>query len=275
MGKNSKIEWCDHTFSPWWGCTKLLSSPACDRCYAAAMAKRYGHRVWGTKSNRRMMSDNHWKQPLKWNRKAGEAGKRAKVFCGSMCDWAEARSDLIEPRQRLFDLIKRTDHLDWLMLTKRPENIPELTPQHWQERWPDNAWAMTTAENQEQLENRAPDLFDVPARILGLSLEPLLGPIDLAPYLGFECTHEGSYVEPDTNAVICGQCDDQAHLDWVIVGCESGPKRRETKWDWVRSIRDQCVAAGVPFFLKQLDVDGTLVKMPELDGKIWAELPCA
>ena len=121
MGANSKIEWTTHTFNPWWGCTKV--SEACKHCYAEAWAKRVGQNVWGPKPERRLLSDNHWRQPLKWNRDAANAAERPRVFCASMADVFEDRDELIEHRDRLFDLIEATPKLDWLVLTKRPQNV--------------------------------------------------------------------------------------------------------------------------------------------------------
>src|SRR5688500_18924379 len=121
MGKNSKIEWTNHTFNPWWGCTRV--SAACKHCYAEAWAKRVGKKVWGPKAPRRFFGDAHWAGPLKWNREAEEGGIRARVFCASMADVFEARKDLQEPRAQLWKLIEKTPHLDWLLLTKRPHKI--------------------------------------------------------------------------------------------------------------------------------------------------------
>jgi SAM-dependent methyltransferase len=84
MGADSKIEWTDHTFNPWWGCTKV--SPGCDHCYAEALAKRYGHNVWGAGNQRRVMSQKHWQEPFKWNERARKAGRVDRVFCASMAD---------------------------------------------------------------------------------------------------------------------------------------------------------------------------------------------
>ncbi len=119
MGVNSKIEWTTHTFNPWWGCTKL--SEACKHCYAESLAKGYIQRVWGRKTNHRFLSDNHWRQPLAWDRKATEMNERPRVFCASMADVFEDRVELVPHRERLFDRIEQTQNLDWLLLTKRPK----------------------------------------------------------------------------------------------------------------------------------------------------------
>lgn len=127
--KNSRIAWCDHTFNPWWGCTRV--SPGCRNCYAEALSKRTGHDVWGQEAPRRMLSDAHWRQPLAWEAEAAQAGRPALVFCASMADVFEDRPDLVSERGRLFALIQATPHLRWLLLTKRPENVPRLVPASW------------------------------------------------------------------------------------------------------------------------------------------------
>ena len=199
-------------------------SAACDNCYAEAQANRFGK--WFGDSPRRMFGDKHWAEPLKWNRKAEAAGVRASVFCGSMCDVFEGRAEVCEPRQRLCELIEDTPSLDWLLLTKRPKylSMNGWPLRNWQYYGPpDNVWLGVTAENQEMYDRRCSYLVDL-GRIF-VSLEPLLGPVDLTPYLN--------------------------DIAGVIVGGESGPNARPMDPDWARSIRDQCAAAGVKFFFKQ------------------------
>ena len=133
MGKLSKIQWCHHTFNPWWGCVNI--SPACDHCYAEAWAKRCGKQVWGKEAPRRFFGDRHWNEPLKWDRAAEKAGERHRVFCASMADVFEDRRDLDEPRARLYGLIEQTPNLDWMLLTKRPQVVGKLVP--YGDAWPD------------------------------------------------------------------------------------------------------------------------------------------
>src|SRR5687767_4989547 len=121
MGQKSKIEWTDSTFNPWWGCVEV--SPACDHCYARTFAKRTGHSVWGKDAPRRIFGDTHWSEPLKWNRKAEAFGVRHKVFCASMADVMESGIHLDGQRERLWALIEASPWLDWLLLTKRPQNF--------------------------------------------------------------------------------------------------------------------------------------------------------
>ena len=169
MAENSRIEWTDHTFNPWWGCTKV--SPACDNCYAEAWAKRTGHAVWGAKTDRRFLSEFYWKQPLRWNREAKKQRRRERVFCASMADVFEWRADLKPWRTRLWALIDETPHLDWLLLTKRPHLAQRLAP--WGDSWPENVWLGTTVESQRFADKRMHHLVNVPARVRFVSCEPL------------------------------------------------------------------------------------------------------
>lgn len=265
MAKNSRIEWTDHTFNPWWGCVKV--SPACKNCYAEAWAKRVGAAVWGPGSDRRFFGDAHWSEPLRWNKEAERSGRRHRVFCASMADVFEDRRDLDAWRERLAGLIELTPWLDWLLLTKRPEAAPGLAP--WGTLWPKNVWLGTTAETQAWVERRLPALVAVPAHVRFLSCEPLLANLDLSLWL-----------EP--------------HIHWVIAGGESGPRSRPTDPDWFRSLRDQCVSARVPFHFKQwgnwipADGDAKIARIigttplmrvgkkaagRSLDGITWDQLP--
>lgn len=289
MSMNSNIEWTHHTFNPWWGCVKV--SPGCAHCYAETFSKRYGHNVWGVDAERRFFGDKHWNEPVKWNREAEKAGERRRVFCASMADVFEDRDDLVAPRIRLMSLIDDTPWLDWLLLTKRPENVkPFLNDILDDFAFPSNVWLGTTVENQEQAEKRIPELLKVPAAVRFLSCEPLLGPVDLRQVkridrdgwhyfddvlTGFNATRQGGYYGN--------------RVDWVIAGGESGPGARPMQLDWVRSLRDQCQDAGTAFHFKQwgewapvelLDVDGKgFVRVGkkaagrELDGRLWDEFP--
>ncbi len=225
MGEQSKIEWTDHTFNPWWGCEKV--SPACDRCYAEATANRWGAKLWGKDAPRKTMQDSYWRKPIIWNRHAEEEGVRKLVFCASMADVFEDREDVEASRARLWRLIAETQSLDWLLLTKRPENIKRLSI--WPDPAPYNVWIGATAENQRRYRERVRHLAGVSARKSFLSLEPLLEPIDLIP-----------------------ECADYKRINWIIVGGETGPGARHMDPDWARSIRDQCADYGIAFFMKQM-----------------------
>ncbi len=233
MGAKTKIQWTDHTFNCWWGCTRV--SPGCENCYAETFAKRFGVQ-WGAKEKRRLFGNKHWAEPLTWNTAAAHAGERRRVFCASMADVFEARRDLDDERTRLWTLIVQTPHLDWQLLTKRPDNMLRLTPPWWRSSWPPNAWAGCTVEDQLRADERIPDLLKVPA-LHFLSCEPLLSAVDLTRL------HDDE-MGARWNALTMG-------IDWVICGGESGRNARPMQLDWVRSLRDQCVAAGVAFHFKQ------------------------
>jgi protein gp37 len=243
VGQNSSIEWTDHTFNPWWGCSKV--SPGCQYCYAEALSNRYGHDIWGLRKARRTFGEKHWQEPLKWHRRAQEHGHRMRVFCASMADVFEDNRNIEDERNKLWLLIEETPMLDWLLLSKRPENMRRFAP--WQTAWPANVWAMTSVENQEQAEQRIPALLNVPARLRGLSVEPLLGSVDLSSWL--------------------------TAIGWVIVGGESGPRARPMQLDWVRSLRDQCNDAGVPFFMKQMGSVWAKTNAAQSKGGAWSDLP--
>lgn len=228
MARNSRIEWTHHTFNPWWGCSKV--SPACTHCYAESWARRVGLQLWGRVTARRFFSDEHWREPLKWNRDAERQGQRKRVFCASMADVFEAREDLDPWRTRLWTLIQDTPCLDWLLLTKRPENATRMIP--WRNGWPANVWFGTTVENQTYAKKRVPILLDVPALTHFLSCEPLLGPLELSAWLG-QSARSGK------------------GIDWVIAGGESGPHARPMDPRWALTLRDQCLSAGVAFHFKQ------------------------
>jgi len=242
MGQDSKIEWTHHTFNPWWGCVKV--SDGCKHCYADTFSKRYGHDIWGVDKPRRFFGDKHWNEPVKWNREAEKAGERRRVFCASMADVFEGREDCAPHRWRLFNLIETTPNLDWLLLTKRPENILNLLPTNWLIDPRPNVWLGTTVENQEQAGRRIPELLEAPAVVRFLSCEPLLGPVNL---------HE---VTRNPFGGIPG-------IDWVIAGGESGHHARPMAEAWARDLRDQCNNAGIAFFMKQMG--GAIDKRHDLD----------
>jgi protein gp37 len=142
-----------------------------------------------------------------------------------MADVFEYHPQLDSVRARLWELIAATPWLDWQLLTKRPMNIRHMLPPAWLEAPRPNVWLGTSVEDQQHADLRIPHLVSVPARVRFLSCEPLLGPADLTPWLG--------------------------ELHWVITGGESGPQARPCDPAWVRSLRDQCQAAGVALFHKQ------------------------
>lgn len=258
MATNSKIEWTDHTFNPWRGCTKV--SAGCAHCYAETMSKRNPKSlgIWGDAGTRVIASESGWREPLKWNREAEASVVRARVFCGSMCDICEDRPELIEPRIRLKRLIEATPNLDWLLLSKRPENYLRLFDNWLSDQWPSNVWAGTSCEDQKTADERIPHLLRVPAAIRFLSLEPLLGPIDLENIFVGRRNPDGSRQNGMVHSIF--RWPGARCVDWIIVGGESGPKARPCNIDWIRSIVRQCEEASVSCFVKQLGsrpVDGS------------------
>lgn len=227
MGEVTKIEWTDHTFNPWIGCTNV--SPACDNCYAEAMMdKRYGRVRWGAGEDRSRTSAAYWKQPISWNRKAQADGVRRFVFCASLADVFDNEVDY-RWRHDLFALIEATPSLVWLLLTKRIGNVLKMTdPLRAQPCLPANAAVGATMANQEEYDRDRMKLWDVkiqrgPLFTFG-SFEPLLGRVIL-----------------DCHAP-----------DWVIVGGESGPNARPADVDWARSLKRQCDGLGRVFNFKQV-----------------------
>jgi protein gp37 len=246
MAQNTGIGWTDHTFNIRIGCTRV--SEGCVNCYAEALDRKrfsqFGGAHWGPRAKRHILADSTWKNPVKWDKDAAKEGTRKRVFCCSLADAFENVDD--GQLERLWALIRVTPNLDWQLLTKRPENIARMLPADWGDGWP-NVWLGATVENQRRADERIPILRRIPAVVRFLSCEPLLELINL----------------------------DIAGIDWVIVGAESGPRDRvrPMELDWVRSLRDQRLAAGIAFFFKQ-DVDGgKKVPLPVLDGKHWAEYP--
>ena len=283
MAENTKIEWTHHTFNPVRGCKKV--SDGCKNCYAEKMSKRNPETlgVWGDDGVRAIAAESYWKQPVKWNRDAEKDGERRRVFCASLADVFEDRPEWIEPRARLFDLIRQTPNLDWLLLTKRPDNIIhsiyQLPLDFWPEEtremarnWlyglpPKNVWLGTSVENQEQADKRIPELLKVPAKVRFLSCEPLLGPVDIGRWLCCARCGRGEVARQDAfgtwfhqtknGCFPCatpqvGRGEAVSNIHWVIVGGESGPNARPMHPDWARRLRDQCKAANVPIFIKQM-----------------------
>lgn len=276
MSENTKIEWCDHTFNPWEGCQKV--GPGCDHCYAETRNARFGGGVavnWGPGAPRRRTSPANWRKPLGWNAAHAEFfarhGRRQRVFCASLADVFDNE---VDPAWRadLFALIQKTPNLDWLLLTKRIGNAAKMIDdaaselEQWPVEWLSsgklvitNVWLGATIVNQEEANRDIVKLLDTPAEVRFLSMEPLLGPVDLR-FCGYHTSGDpwdNNRFTLNLNALsgfrgtsMCGGMTG-AKLDWVIVGGESGTGARPMHPDWARSLRDQCWAAGVPFLFKQ------------------------
>lgn len=316
MAENTKIEWCDATFNPWIGCTKV--SPGCDHCYAeCSTPTRVMHVAWGADADRRRTSESNWQLPLRWNKQAQlhhEAWHaikaqyphlneqqlyshgvtkphRPRVFCSSLADVFD---NAVDPKWRadLFELIRKTPFLDWLLLTKRVGNVAPMLAQlqhpdepgsTWLDKMPlPNVWIGATVVNQQEADRDIPKLLSVPAAVRFLSMEPLLGPVDLTtaylkaklgqyPFKGLAPQHRTTLIEL---------------LDWVIVGGESGPHARPMQAQWVRSLQQQCRDANVPFLFKQWGEwmpdsaqEGTMVRVGKktagrlLDGSVHHQFP--
>lgn len=226
MGKETGIPWTDKTMSPWWGCVEV--SEECTHCYAREFDARFGGSNWGKDGPRRLFGEKHWREPLAWNRAAergavGKDGRRTFVFCSSMADVFESRDDLDGERGKLWDLIRATKALTWLLLTKRPQSIARMLPTDL--NGADHVWLGTTCGlpasgwRVDALVNnsRAPVNF--------ISMEPML---------------------EETNLDLAG-------IQWIIQGTESGDGARPAQSDWFRRTRDECAKHGVAYFNKQMD----------------------
>lgn len=260
MGETTAIEWCHHTLNPWIGCAKV--SEACKHCYAevstpARVMRSKGEETWGVGSVRHETKD--WEADIRrWNRAALAVGERRRVFCASLADVFENHASLPSLRARLFAAQLAATGLDHLLLTKRPENVPSMVPAAWLEPggWPAHVWIGTTVESQEWAEKRIPRLLAVPATVRFLSVEPMLGPIDLRWALNRDRMHSCSRGgEAHNGSDMCAACHSGdpgvETVTWVICGGESGPHARPMHPVWARDIRDQCASAGVPFLFKQ------------------------
>jgi protein gp37 len=196
-------------------------------------------------------SEEHWRQPHRWNRCAERQGIPKKVFCASMADVFEEHPQLDRWRARLWDVIEATPMLQWQLLTKRPENVWPMVP--WRARWPENVWIGTSVENSRHT-FRVDILRELPAAVTFISAEPLLGSLFLNG-------------KPNRQALSLDG------VDWVIAGGESGPRHRPVDLDWVRELRDACLAAEVPFFYKQQGGRTSKSGGRDLDGRAWSEFP--
>lgn len=226
MGETTGISWCDSTWNPWIGCQKV--SAGCDNCYAETlMDKRYHKVEWGPHGERKRTSASNWRQPVTWNKHhaafQAEHGRRQRVFCSSLADVFDNKAPE-GARGDLFDLIAATPNLDWLLLTKRPENFARYFPTgEWK-----NIWLGVTAEDQAAYDRRWPLLREqrgVPVKFI--SYEPAIGPLDIRAGL-------------------------EQLPDWVICGGESGRGYRPMPDDWANSVRLDCEIGGIAFFMKQM-----------------------
>jgi protein gp37 len=227
--ENSNISWCDDSFNPWYGCARV--SEACRNCYAADLALTKGLlEDWGPGTVRKRTTEEYWRQPLRWNDEARRSGIRRRVFCASLADIFDEEVPS-EWRADLFELIRETPNLDWLLLTKRPQLIePQLREIGVLESLPwRQIWFGTTMEDQRCFDERWLHLRQIPSVVRFISYEPALGPLIL----------------PES---VRGQ------LHWLIAGGETTMRKNESRPSdpaWFRSVRDQCEHLGVSFHFKQ------------------------
>lgn len=234
MAKFTGIDWTRSTFNPWIGCTKV--GPGCDACYAEVLDRRfYAAAHWGAGAPRLLTSDRNWNQLRRWNTEAKECGEFWPVFCASQADVFDNEVP-DEWRTRLWAEIRNAPFLTFQIVTKRIGNAMKMLPPDWGNGYP-NVWIIATVVNQEEADRDIPKLKDVPAVIRGLSVEPMIAPMDLQVA---DRRHGGALIDG---------------LDWVVVGGESkqpGHVVRDFDLDWGFALLAQCATAGVPAFFKQM-----------------------
>lgn len=278
MGK-SKIEWTDRTWSPVTGCTKV--SPGCANCYAERMSKRLAGRFGYPADDpfKVTLHPERLAEPMRWR-------KPRRVF---VCSMGDLFNDAVSFRfiDRVINAAFRAPQHTYLILTKRPDRM-----QHYFESCRERGipaiiwmrhglklWLGVTCENQEQADKRIPILLQIPAVTRFVSVEPMLSAVYFTRAAIIECPvcKDGKHWTNNPVPSSCFKCGHvrtvESKIDWCICGMESGPDRRSAQIDWIKSLKNQCVKAGIPFFLKQMEIGGKLVKMPEVDGRIWDEMP--
>lgn len=304
MGEHTKIEWCDHTFNGVRGCTKkrtpivegdpsAFHPSGCDHCYAESMSRRFPKHlgIWGVNGIRVLAKQQLWDEPHHWNKRAKERGKHAHVFAYSLGDMgempvkelrADAKLHGYEPteeqienaernqqvcdeaRRKLFALVEETPFLDWLLLTKRIEEIVDQVPKRWLTEPPLNWWQGTSVSIQPDVDFRLAKLIEVPAAVRFVSAEPLLEKINIAQFLDNERASRIGGVMAESIG---------RRVDWVICGGESSSSAREFEVSAMESLVNQCAEHGVAIFNKQLgfrpieDIDSKRVRLKLVDKK--------
>lgn len=303
----TSIPWTHYTFNPWIGCVEV--SPGCANCYAKKdtyprVQRARGRELWGKDADRHVVSEAAWRRVLSWHRSAFTAQERRRVFCASLADVFEGHPLTAAPRRRLWGLIRRTPWLDWLLLTKRPQNITRLLLEDlghigrdphdsetaaWIAAWlgqprnpstgfagvlpapPKNVWLGTTIEDQKRADERAPALLRVPALLHFASVEPLLEAVDLTrwcyPVHEDELGIGGArpYVAANVNGVE-GHDPWVPGLDWLIVGGESGHHARPFNVEWARALHGTAQRSGTLFFMKQIGTRPMQQRMTSLSS---------
>lgn len=305
MTKTS-IEWATDVWNPVTGCTKV--SAGCKNCYAEKIAKRF----WGDRKftdvqchEERLYEPFHWKKPRRVFVNSMSDLFHPDVPFGFITEVFDVMNSWRWPNKAAERSGDYEDLVDpghtFMVLTKRPERIQ--TWLNWvDQNWPSNSplniersvcgnlghnvWLGVSVENQRTAHERIPLLLQTPAAVRFVSVEPMLEWLDLTWWTE-KCPECGELPSLVSHWRWDGQSWAHYHgypighiptirsksLDWVICGSESGPSARPFETDWARYLRNQCQRASVPFFLKQMPVNGKLVKMPELDGKVWSEIP--
>jgi protein gp37 len=287
MSEGTKIQWtawralidgvekwiAGYTYNHWRGCTKVPGRKGCANCYAERLVTTRLSGEWGKGAPRVLASESYRKQPYKWNRDAkrwaevGQLIDRPRVFSLSLGDWLDPEV----PNFYLAGLLKiimECAALDWILVTKRQDlfrsqlarvaDLADGALWNWVEAWltgepPKNVWIVASIEDQPSADKVVPELLQIPAVVRGLSIEPLLGPINLTDGLWERDSRDGE--------------TERDGIDWGIIGCESGPRRRAFDSQHAFSLVDQFEAAGVPLFTKQILVNGKVSGDP-------AEWPC-
>ncbi len=261
MGEITKIAWCDHTFNPWIGCTKI--GPGCDHCYAESQDSRErweGKRHWGIGVPRYHTSASNWQLPLRWNKKAAKDRLPHRVFCASLADVFDNEAPNAW-RDDLWTLIEATPNLLWLLVTKRIGNVKQFVWPAWiVEGFPSNVRLLITVCNQDEADRDIPKLLALPCKN-GISYEPALGSVDWSRWLS---------IRRSTGLSEWVKDGDRNDLHWVIIGGESaqaGHRARPFDLAWARETIAQCKAAGVPVFCKQLGSTAYEPATPYLNSK--------
>ncbi len=255
MGK-SKIEWTDFTWNPVTGCTKV--SEGCKNCYAERIAKRF----W---------KDREFSEVRVHPERLGEIDRLKdpqKIFVCSMSDLFHP----VVPTSFILDvwdeMVSHPRHT-FIVLTKRPDRMRRFSVYYGSEFSANNIWLGVSAENKKRANERIPILINTPAAVRFVSVEPMLEYVTMR----WIAAWNGKALNPDNPDGRTNELDGLRKLSWIICGAESGPGARPFEESWARLLKNQCVAANVPFFYKQGRVDGKLVKMPELDGRVWDQYP--
>lgn len=266
MATATTIEWTDHTFNPWIGCTRVGTD--CKNCYAAAWAHRFKKDCWGDGKPRIATALEGWELFERWHRQALEQRQPAKVFCGSLCDVFEDATDPAVERGRalLFQAIAAYPGLIFQLVTKRPENIRVMVPQtplfnpkleclgNWLATPPYHVWYLCSVGDQRTANKRLPAFIETPAWVRGVSAEPLLGPLSLRDF--YICRRCPERHREGLRGVGCVHCAFTGlNIQWLVIGGESGFGARPCYLDWVRDLVEEAKRFGVAVFVKQLGRD--------------------